>query len=188
MNDIRDMCEKSDDSCTSVLCVCLCMPAQKKNYCCQYNPVHLKKKLSSYHANTMRDEIIDFPHRHSFMSFTLRTHVHAHTHTSIQHTQCSRMQKIPYKKWWKKREKKRVREESLVPCLPGSGCHEILSAKDDQHVDAAIVKDIGPILHHPLSRVLMNKVILEVKNVCVIWYNFVMHFFFFFFPLRLSSL
>lgn len=59
--------------------------------------------------------------------------------------------------------------------LPWSTLHEILAAKDDQHVDAAIVKDISPIPDHPFACVLVNKVVFKVKDISVVWCNFDVH-------------
>lgn len=51
-------------------------------------------------------------------------------------------------------------------------CHKLLSAEDDQHIDAGQIEDPRPVLEHPVARVLVNEVILEVEDERVVWGDF----------------
>lgn len=72
------------------------------------------------------------------------------------------------------------KEEKWLGDLPRPVQHEALSAEDDQHVDAAVVEHVGPVPDHPFSGVLVDEVVLKIKNVRVIRNNFDIHFSLFF--------
>lgn len=52
--------------------------------------------------------------------------------------------------------------------LPGSVLHVILSSKYERHVHSHIIESDSPILSHPLPRLLMNELVLELEDVRVI--------------------
>ena len=53
--------------------------------------------------------------------------------------------------------------------------HVVLAAKDDRHIDAAVVEHVRPVLHHPDARVLVDELILEVENVRIVGRYFHIH-------------
>lgn len=59
---------------------------------------------------------------------------------------------------------------------PFSLLHQRLTSENHQHVNAAVVEDIGPVADHPPPRVLVNEIIFKVEDVGVIWDNFHIHF------------
>lgn len=59
--------------------------------------------------------------------------------------------------------------------LPWPVLHVVLAAKDDRHVDAAVVEHVRPVLHHPDARVLVDELILEVENVRIVGRYFHIH-------------
>lgn len=62
-------------------------------------------------------------------------------------------------------------QHSLGPTL-----HVELSAKDDQHIGAAIVEHPCPVVDHPGPGVLMDELVLEVEHIRVVWCHLDIHF------------
>lgn len=58
---------------------------------------------------------------------------------------------------------------------PGTVGHELLAAEYDEHVDSGQVKHHRPVLQHPVAGVLMNELILEVKDERVVGCDFHVH-------------
>lgn len=48
--------------------------------------------------------------------------------------------------------------------LPWPIGHKLLAAEDDEHVGAGVVEDPRPVLEHPVPAVLVNELILKVKD------------------------
>lgn len=57
-----------------------------------------------------------------------------------------------------------------------SALHIELSAKNDQHIGAAIVEHPRPVVDHPGPGVLMDELILEIEYVRIVWSHFDIHF------------
>lgn len=53
--------------------------------------------------------------------------------------------------------------------LPRTILHEVLTTEYDQHIDAAVVEHPCPVLQHPFACALVYEIVLEIKDIRVVW-------------------